>query len=338
MNMLTSISFKISRHGVTLAEVRAVPESVQGPRHVASRGFRTFGPSAGSGQRAGRLTHSPCVLALTLLFVGTVSASADASRNVTSATRASSQAGYHVHAHAHNDYIHDRPLFDALDNRFYSVEADIWLVDGEILVSHDRGNYEGNLQELYLDPLQNLVNKRGSVQGDGEAFCLWIDIKDSTPELLIALHELLMTYSMLSVFTDDLISQGAVTVTLTGNADSKESYVERYSERYATRDSNSYSETDPEADNRWRWYALPWRQYMQWDGQGEMTTEERSTLVRIVDDVHAKSRKVRLYATPETEAYWEIALETGVDLINTDDLVRLNRFLERYLEDTGQLQ
>ena len=40
-------------------------------------------------------------------------------------------------AHAHNDYEHERPLFDALEHGFTSVEADVWLVDGELLVAHD---------------------------------------------------------------------------------------------------------------------------------------------------------------------------------------------------------
>ncbi|HEY3560402.1 MAG TPA: glycerophosphodiester phosphodiesterase family protein, partial [Kribbella sp.] len=35
-------------------------------------------------------------------------------------------------AHAHNDYDHRRPLQDALDRGFNSVEADVWLVDGEL--------------------------------------------------------------------------------------------------------------------------------------------------------------------------------------------------------------
>lgn len=38
-------------------------------------------------------------------------------------------------AHAHNDYEHDRPLLDALDHGFTSVEADVWLVDGDRAVS-----------------------------------------------------------------------------------------------------------------------------------------------------------------------------------------------------------
>ena len=41
-------------------------------------------------------------------------------------------------AHAHNDYEHKCPLLDALDHGFCGVEADIYLVDGTLLVAHDR--------------------------------------------------------------------------------------------------------------------------------------------------------------------------------------------------------
>ena len=40
-------------------------------------------------------------------------------------------------AHAHNDYLHKRPLLDALAQGFCSVEADIFLVDGALLVAHE---------------------------------------------------------------------------------------------------------------------------------------------------------------------------------------------------------
>ena len=42
--------------------------------------------------------------------------------------------------HAHNDYEHPRPLFDALDQKFQSVEADIWLNGKKILAgANDQG-------------------------------------------------------------------------------------------------------------------------------------------------------------------------------------------------------
>ena len=68
-----------------------------------------------------------------------------------------------VRAHAHNDYEHTRPLLDALDHGFASVEADIHLVDGQLLVAHDRKSVkpERTLEALYLDPLRERVRKNG---------------------------------------------------------------------------------------------------------------------------------------------------------------------------------
>ncbi|MGI6454366.1 MAG: hypothetical protein ACOX5R_01950 [bacterium] len=42
-----------------------------------------------------------------------------------------------------------------------------------------------------------------------------------------------------------------------------------------------------------------------------------------------KAEKIRFYSTPETEFYWQTALETGIDLINTDQLENLNAFLTK---------
>ena len=42
-----------------------------------------------------------------------------------------------LQAHAHNDYLHDRPLLDALDQGFASVEADVFLVGDKLCVAHE---------------------------------------------------------------------------------------------------------------------------------------------------------------------------------------------------------
>ena len=59
-------------------------------------------------------------------------------------------------AHAHNDYEHARPLAEALERGFGSVEADVWLVDGALLVAHDRKDVKParTLAALYLEPLR----------------------------------------------------------------------------------------------------------------------------------------------------------------------------------------
>jgi hypothetical protein len=231
------------------------------------------------------------------------------------------------HAHSHNDYEHERPLLDALDNRFTSVEADIWLVQGEILVSHNEGAYKGSLKDLYLDPLQSRINDKGSVHGDGGGFLLWIDIKDGRPELNQALENLLRGYPMLTVFNEQGAKEGPVTAILTGDAASKERHVAQYSPCRACRDGG-YAKDNPAADHRWRWIAARWGSLFDWDGEGEFPADQKARLVEMLEDIHGKGRKVRFWGSPDKVTYWTLAVETGIDLINTDRLEDLRVFLE----------
>ena len=96
-------------------------------------------------------------------------------------------------AHAHNDYEHDRPLLDALEHGFTSVEADVWLVDGELLVAHDLEDAKPGvtLKSLYLDPLDELVRNHGhSVypHWDG-SLQLLIDIKSEGEATYAAIEQ-----------------------------------------------------------------------------------------------------------------------------------------------------
>src|SRR5947207_2851230 len=83
-------------------------------------------------------------------------------------------------AHAHNDYEHARPLLDALDHGFCSVEADIWLTPEGLLIGHDRKDLQPGrtLEALYLDPLREQIKANGGrVHRGGPAFSLLIDVK-----------------------------------------------------------------------------------------------------------------------------------------------------------------
>ena len=105
-------------------------------------------------------------------------------------------------AHDHNDYEHTAPLYDALGHGFKSVEADIWLVDGELIIAHDPEDVpqavrEGRtLESLYLQPLQEIVEQNGGsvYPGDPDYFTLLIDIKSDAVPAYLALHEELEDY------------------------------------------------------------------------------------------------------------------------------------------------
>src|SRR5436190_2604268 len=66
-------------------------------------------------------------------------------------------------AHAHNDYEHPRPLLDALDCGFCSVEADVFLVGDKLFVGHSwyELRAERTLVSLYLDPLKKRIAENG---------------------------------------------------------------------------------------------------------------------------------------------------------------------------------
>ena len=66
---------------------------------------------------------------------------------------------------------------------------------------------------------------------------------------------------------------------------------------------------------------------LRWNGLGTIRPEEREKLRAYVKAAHAKGRKVRLWASPESPAVWNELLACGVDLINTNQLAELRDFL-----------
>jgi len=230
-------------------------------------------------------------------------------------------------AHSHNDYEQRRPLLDALALGYRSVEADILLRDGELWVSHKGRSFLGTLRELYLDPLQARVDRLGSVGGDGESFLLWLDLKSGEDELVLELRQLLARYPMLARMDGGKMKRAAVTVILTGDENAKRAYTAGAGARYACRDSNELLE-DENRDPLHLWYALSWPDWFFWDGEGRIPSTERNRLQALVDAVHRRGRRLRLYHLPEAESVWSEALDAGVDLLSTDDLQRLEQFLD----------
>jgi len=230
-----------------------------------------------------------------------------------------------VFKHAHNDYEHTRPLLDALDAQFESVEADVYLDGTDIGVSHNGAPFKGSLKGLYLDPLADRVAaNNGSVYGDGKEFFLWLDLKQGSQELQTAIALQLDGYAMLTRFDDDgVLQQGAVTVILTGDAAAKKAMVEFGAPRTFTRDSNDYSPSDPPADGKWSAYAVSYYGFMQWDGKGDIPPTQRRQLENLVNGAHLLNRRIRIYASQDAPAYWRAAKAAHLDFVNADDLTGL---------------
>jgi len=232
-------------------------------------------------------------------------------------------------AHAHNDYEHERPLLDALDYGFCSVEADIYLVDGELLVAHDREDVKPGrtLQALYLDPLLERVRANGgAVHPGADRFILLIDIKADGAAAYAVLREELKKYAeMLTSFTPATTEKKGVTVVLSG--DCPRDVLAAETQRYAAVDGRTKDLDTDINPNLIPLISDSWASTFRYNRSGPMPEEIRRGLREYVDKAHAKGCLVRFWAVPHREDLWEEFVEAGVDLINVDDLGRLRAFL-----------
>ncbi len=232
-------------------------------------------------------------------------------------------------AHAHNDYEHARPLLDALDHGFCSVEADIYLVDGALLVAHDRKDVkpERTLQSLYLDPLRERVKtNNGRVYPNGPVFRLLIDFKSEGAATYEVLRKILADCEpMLTVFTNGKIEEKAVTIIISG--DSPREILKAEQHRLAAVDGRLSDLEGPIDPSLTPLISDSWAGTFKWNRDGEMPKDIRKKVKAATEKAHKAGAVVRFWAIPAREDFWGTLLDAGVDLINADDLPRLQKFL-----------
>ena len=216
-------------------------------------------------------------------------------------------------AHAHNDYLHERPLLDALDHGFTSVEADIFLVDGKLLVAHEKKDLkpERTLQALYLDPLRQRVRDNGGhVYPGGGPFGLLIDIKQNGPATYAVLSKVLAEYAdIISVVRDGKLEPKAVNVVISG--DRPIALIKGESVRYAGIDGRLGDLDSKEPTNVLPLVSDSWAAHFKWRGKGPLSEAERAKLRDAVARAHAQGRKIRFWAAPDNEAAWSELARLG---------------------------
>ena len=269
---------------------------------------------------------SPAKFAALLVLLGLLSP-ASASADAASADAAAPKPLTRVHAH--NDYEHKRPLFDALDQGFCSVEADIFLVDGKLLVGHTRSSLrpERTLQALYLDPLQKRVAENGGrVYKNGPPVTLFIDLKTNGPKTYAALRPVLQQYlDMITLHLPKGAQQRAIDVVITGACPRE--IIEAENDRLASIDGKAGDLDSDEPADLIPVISENWRTFFKWRGKGPQPADEREKLQSFVKKAHAHGRRIRFWNAPDNLAAWQELYAANVDLINTDDLPGAARFL-----------
>jgi len=226
----------------------------------------------------------------------------------------------HHRAHSHNDYEHTRPLVEALNAGFASVEADIYLVDGQLLVAHDRKDVrpERTLEALYLRPMMERIRRLGAVQPGVDTFQLMIDIKANSADVLPVLDRALRPYEhLLSHGSSSSYTAGALEIVLSGDRPIRQISARR--DRNIFIDARIDDLKNP-APGVFRMVSEAWLSHIPWFGSGLMTRKHRDWLseyVRRADDLGIKSR---FWGLPDTPTGWRILDAAGVSWIGTDKL------------------
>ncbi|CAL9384955.1 hypothetical protein SUDANB15_01127 [Streptomyces sp. enrichment culture] len=242
-------------------------------------------------------------------------------------------------AHAHNDYEHPRPLRDALDHRFGSVEADVFLVGDQLLVAHDPEDLDPSrtLESLYLDPLAARVRAhRGSVyRGHRGPFQLLVDLKTEGSSTYLALDRRLRRYRHLfTTYAHGRVLPGPVTAVVSGDRAAR-APMEAQRVRRAFYDGRLADLGGPAPASFVPLISDNWTLHFTWRGAGAFPDAERRKLRDIVGTAHARGQKVRFWATPDLpgparDALWGELVAADVDHLNTDDLAGLESFLDAH--------
>ncbi|MEU6575655.1 phosphatidylinositol-specific phospholipase C/glycerophosphodiester phosphodiesterase family protein [Streptomyces sp. NPDC046805] len=242
-------------------------------------------------------------------------------------------------AHAHNDYEHTHPLFDALDHRFGSVEADIFLVGDQLLVGHEASDLDPTrtLESLYLDPLAARVHANGGsvYRGWRRPLQLLIDIKTEGSSTYLELDRHLRRHAdLFTTYAHGQVRQGPVTAVISGDRAAR-TPMEAQTVRRAFYDGRLSDLGSAAPASFISLISDNWTLNFTWSGEGPFPDAERQRLRSIVQEAHAHGQQVRFWATPDTpgqarDALWTELLAAGVDYLNTDDLAGLEAFLDAH--------
>lgn len=72
-----------------------------------------------------------------------------------------------------------------------------------------------------------------------------------------------------------------------------------------------------------------WGAHFRWRGIGPIDEAEHRKLTEFVNRAYAAGRRLRFWATPETQKCWQLLHDASVDHIKTDQLAELQQFLTR---------
>lgn len=219
--------------------------------------------------------------------------------------------------HSHNDYAQRVPFYQAYAQQVSSIEADVFLHDGQLLVGHDVEDLRVDMtfEALYVEPIVTLFARNGgrAFRDSDQTLQLMVELKSETDPTLRAVAALLGRWP--EVF-DPEVNPAAVRVAVTGRVPAPEAF-DRYP-RFLGFDGAWDADYTPEQLERIALISTNFRDFSQWNGKGTIIPAEKERLEQVIDRAHEQSKPVRFWNAPEGTTVYYTFYDMGIDYINTD--------------------
>lgn len=219
--------------------------------------------------------------------------------------------------HSHNDYCRRAPFWQAYAQGVYSIEADVFLHDGRLLVGHDVKDLSPDMtfESLYVEPIVTLFGRNGgrAWKDSDEQLQLMVELKSATEPTLQAVTALLGRYP--EVF-DPTVNPEAVRIAVTGRVPAPADFGKYPA--YVRFDGNWEVDYTPAQLERIALVSADFKDYSQWNGKGSIIPAERVKLEKIIDRAHGWGKPVRFWGAPEGTTVYYTFYDMGIDYINTD--------------------
>jgi alkaline phosphatase len=229
-----------------------------------------------------------------------------------------------ANAHSHNDYENPVPFHTAYNAGFGSIEADIFLQNGELIVAHDTIELKKHrtLEEYYLMPLFYAVQKNnGHAYPDTtRQLQMLIDIKTDSINTLNKLIEILKQIPLLS-------NNKSIKWVITGNRPASSLFITYPS--FILFDGELNKEYSKQSLTKIVMLSDDFKTYSQWEGRGDITASDKSILKKEISKAHDLHKPVRFWDAPDNMNAWKQFMQLKVDYINTDHINELADFLRK---------
>ena len=220
--------------------------------------------------------------------------------------------------HSHNDYAQRVPFYQAYAQQVSSIEADVFLHDGQLLVGHDVEDLRADMtfEALYVEPIVTLFARNGgrAFRDSDQTLQLMVELKSETDPTLRAVAALLGRWP--EVF-DPEVNPAAVRVAVTGRVPAPEAF-DRYP-RFLGFDGAWDADYTPEQLERITLISTNFRDFSQWNGKGTIIPAEKERLEQVIDRAHEQGKPVRFWNAPEGTTVYYTFYDMGIDYINTDN-------------------